>query len=85
MVVTLEGISMKGIPLQEEKASLPILVTLLGIIILVSCVIPLHIYEGIISTVSPNINDSTCEPNIQPLQFLAFHITEVIPLQPSKA
>ena len=50
-----------------------------------SLVIPSHKLTGITSTESPKVTDSTCDPKFQPLQFFAFHNTDVIPLQPTNA
>ena len=72
-------------PLQSEKADSPMVVTLLGMVIDVRLVIPEQILCGITSTSFPNVKEVTWLPKFQPLQFLAFHTTDVTLLQLEKA
>ena len=72
-------------PEQFSNALLPILMTLLGIFTEVSLFIPEQMEAGITSTSSPNVNVFTLLPKLYPLQFLAFHTTEIILEQLEKA
>ena len=75
--------------MQPEKADSPILVTDEGIVIEVKPLNPEHKFDGIRSTLSPNVKVLIFVQleNGKPFdeQFRTFHVTEVKPVQPSKA
>ena len=85
MLVTLFGMVTKVKPVQLLKALLPIFTTLFGISILLNLLILLHKSSGITSTESPKTKFSTWFPKFHPLEFFAFHTTDVMLLQSSKA
>ena len=75
--------------MQPSKAEPPILVTDEGMVIEVKPLNPEHKFDGIFSTLSPNVKVLIFVQleNGKPFdeQFRAFHVTEVKPVQPSKA
>ena len=88
ILVTDEGIVTEVKPVQSEKAQVPILVTDEGMVIEVKPLNPEHKFDGIFSTLSPNVmvlirQLINGEPPDE--QFRAFHVTEVKPVQPEKA